>query len=339
MIASVLFDYWAFLLREPWFFFYTYFNLWLCPLFSLELRWAFWEETSSRSPPLPQWRWLRRQRRSVEPEIYVLEGDWLVPSLVLMYGWQSPPPNPLHLLTHIHTIQHTATHASRHCSGPQASFDSPSELLHVKLQQTDCCFFFFYFLLSIDNSINHHVQTTPEGMCLCACVLLLSALAFVFALRMVSQTGDEVEWLYGCAVWSCRVTGLDCALNPCQLRCPSAGVCLSFSAQSREAGSCRHAFPIKSLVRNLTHKTQSRPMLSYQMKPWSSDLVSVLLMFLFLLLLFFFLLQVGRRTPPTVLLCTLRHAGLSAEEAEPSTPAPGVCQQDPGAAASPWTEM
>ncbi|KAI3372870.1 hypothetical protein L3Q82_023318 [Scortum barcoo] len=49
--------------------------------------------------------------------------------------------------------------------------------------------------------------------------------------------------------------------------------------------------------------------------------------------------QVGPRSPPAVVLCPPRHAGLSAEEAKPSTPAPSVCQQDPGAPASPRTEI
>lgn len=94
-----------------------------------------------------------------------------MPSLALMYGWQSLPPNPSHLLTHTHTrnhtVQHTATHISRHRSVPQASPDSPPELLHVKLQQTDCCFLSItIFLLSIDNAINHRIHTALEGMCL-----------------------------------------------------------------------------------------------------------------------------------------------------------------------------
>ncbi len=70
------------------------------------------------------------------------------------------------------------------------------------------------------------------------------------------------------------MTGLDCALNPCQPCCPSAGVCLSFSTQSCEAGSCRHAFPIKSWVRNLAHLAQSQLLPAYRTRPWSFDLES-----------------------------------------------------------------
>ena len=135
------------------------------------------------------------------------------------------------------------------------------------------------------------------------------------------------------------MTGLDCALNPCQPCCPSAGVCLSFSTQSGAAGSCRHAFPIKSWVRNRAHPAQSQLLPAYRTRPWSFDLESCLPDSLNVLFLSLFLLQVGRRTPPAVVVCPPRHAGLSAEEAKPSTPAPGVCQQDPGAPASPRTEM
>ncbi|KAI9521495.1 hypothetical protein NQZ68_003648 [Dissostichus eleginoides] len=49
--------------------------------------------------------------------------------------------------------------------------------------------------------------------------------------------------------------------------------------------------------------------------------------------------RLAAELPTAVELCPPRHAGLSAEEAKPSTPAPGVCQQNPGAPASPWTEI
>lgn len=97
---------------------------------------------------------------------------------------------------------------------------------------------------------------------------------------------------------ACRVTGLDCALNPCQPSCPSAGVCLSFSTRSGGAGSCRHAFPIKSWARNRAHLAQSQLPPAYRTRPWSSDLESSRSTHPVFLSFSFSSLQVGRRTPP-----------------------------------------
>lgn len=102
MIPSMFLNCWGFLVRELWVSF-IYIFIYMCPVFPLGLWWAFWEETSSNCLPVPEWRWLWGKRGRVELEIYGLEGDWLMPSLALMYGWQSPPPNPSHLLTHTHT--------------------------------------------------------------------------------------------------------------------------------------------------------------------------------------------------------------------------------------------
>lgn len=121
---------------------YSYLNP---TVFPLGLRWAFWGGTGIRCLSVPEWRWrgggVWGVWGAVEPEIYGLKGDWLVPSLALMYGWQSPPPSPSHLLTH--TLAHTQTSTCNYtvqlhihpdtAQGPRAFPDSPPELLHVKL--------------------------------------------------------------------------------------------------------------------------------------------------------------------------------------------------------------
>lgn len=140
MIPSMLLDCWGFLARELWVFFYTYIYKYNCVLcFHWDCDGLFERKLAATASLFLSEGGFGGKRGSVELEIYGLEGDWLVPSLALMYGWQSPPPNPSHLLAHTHshefnhTVQHTATHTSRHRSVPQAFPDSPPELLHVKL--------------------------------------------------------------------------------------------------------------------------------------------------------------------------------------------------------------
>lgn len=112
--------------------------------------------------PLPSCSWVKVARRKrvggggVELEIYGPKGDWLVPSLALMYGWQSPPPSPSHLLTHTYTpkhhlatIQFSYTHIQTPLKAPRPFLTVPQSCCMLSCSRQTAVFsvlpLFFFF--------------------------------------------------------------------------------------------------------------------------------------------------------------------------------------------------
>ena len=107
--------------------------------------------------------------------------------------------SPSQLITFAHTHSHaTIRFATQLHTRPDTApscrplLTVPPELLHVKLEQTDCCFLSItIFSLSIDNTINQntHTHTGLEGMCLSiatSCVCLRVCFEDSFIVRRCS---------------------------------------------------------------------------------------------------------------------------------------------------------
>lgn len=208
LMNDTLHGFWLFrvVIQLSFIYIYIYIHIYIWPrlVFPLGMRWAFWEETSRLCLCVPEWRW----RRGAELEIYGLEGDWLVPSLALMYGWQSLPSHPItsahtHTFTCDCTVQHIHPDAAQ---GPRPSLTVPLSCCMLSCSRPTAVFsaFPFLFLLSIDNAINHHIHTALERMwpnvaeC---CYFLCDCERFFQSNRQEMRLNGCVDMLFEAAEW------------------------------------------------------------------------------------------------------------------------------------------